>query len=169
VVRVAQSGDTSAAIIKYLEFAIGEERASRYENPTELLGDPALAEVFDECSLLTWYAARPRVQDSEDFQDFLQEYRGGRPLNHDLLDGAFSAFTDRRNRLVFAEPPRDGQRATTDRTTPTASDLENLSDEEIAVQMKQQARYNAQAAHRPRAPYPDGHPYLEAEAAAVHA
>ncbi len=167
VVRIAQSGDPRGAIARYLEFAIGQRRASSYENAGELLGDPRLAAVFDECSILTWLASRPRVQDSDDFQDFLQEYRGGRPLNHDLLDGAWENFTSARSRIVFAEPPRDKQRAAPE-SAPTASDLEGMTDEEIEAQVKQQAKYNAQNAHRPRAPYPGGTGYEEAAAAAVH-
>ncbi len=164
VVRLAQGGDIRGAIAHYLELAIGEERANQYENPTDMLGDPALSMVFDEAAALTWFASRPRVQDSDEFQDFLQDYRGGRPLNHDLLDGAYSAFSDRRNRLVFADLPRTQG---TSPASPTASDLENMNDQEIEAQMKQQARFNAEAAHRPRAPYPEGHAFLEAEAAAV--
>jgi len=163
-VRIAQGGDTSAAITHYLRLAIGEERAARYENPNAMLGDATLAGVFDDAAALTWFASRPRVQDSEEFQDFLQEYRGGRPLNHDLLDGAWENFTSTRNRLVFANPPRD-TRAQAERT-PTTAALENMTDGEIEEQMKRQARHNARNAHRP---YPDSPGYQEAEAVAVHA
>jgi hypothetical protein len=166
VVRIAQSGDPRGAISKYLEFSIGQRRASSYGDAEELLADPRLAQVFDECSMLTWFASRPRVEDSDEFQEFLQRYRGGRPLNHDLLDGAYAAFSNERNRIVFAEPPRD--EGTTERAL-TAADLENLSDEQIEAQVKQQAQYNAQNAHRPRAPYPGGTGYEEAAAVAVHA
>src|SRR5258708_22161013 len=45
VVRIAQSGDTQGAIVRYLEFAIGEERGGNYADHTEMLGDVNLAEV----------------------------------------------------------------------------------------------------------------------------
>jgi hypothetical protein len=48
VVRIAQGGDIRGAIAHYLQLAIGEERANQYENPTDMLGDPALSVVFDD-------------------------------------------------------------------------------------------------------------------------
>jgi hypothetical protein len=125
VVRIAQGGDIRGAIAHYLELAIGEERANQYENPTDMLGDPGLSVVFDEAAALTWFASRPRVQDSEEFQGFLQDYRGGRPLNHDLLDGAWATFNDKRNLLIFAPMP-GAQEA-----TEGAEQLDDLSDTDV--------------------------------------
>jgi hypothetical protein len=125
VVRIAQGGDIRGAIAHYLRLAIGEERADQYENPTDMLGDPGLSVVFDEAAALTWFASRPRVQDSEEFQDFLQDYRGGRPFNHDLLDGAWATFNEKRNRLIFAPMP-DAQEATEE-----PEQLDDLSDTDV--------------------------------------
>jgi hypothetical protein len=127
VTRQAQAGDTRGAIAHYLQLAIGEERASRYANPNDMLGDETLAETFDDAAALSWFAARPKVQDSEDFQNYLEDYRSGRPLNHDLLDGAWSAFTDSRNHLVFVDPPRHAKEA-----APAAPEsLDDLSDSDV--------------------------------------
>lgn len=123
VVRVAQAGNVGAAIVRYLEFAIGEKRAARYASPNQMLGDPTLADIFDEAASVTWFAARPKARDSEEFQEFLQEYRGNRPLNHDLLDGAYESFTERSHRLIYA-PLQETQQ-----TKPES--LDNLSDQEV--------------------------------------
>jgi hypothetical protein len=132
IVRVAQSGDVRGAIANYLRLSIGEDRASRYENPSDMLGDESLAETFDDAAALTWFAARPKVQDSEDFQDFLEDYRSGRPLNHDLLDGAWSAFTDSRNRIVFADPQKTrGAAKQSDEPFTGLEQLDALNDDEV--------------------------------------
>lgn len=133
VVRIAQAGNPDAAIVRYLEFAIGEERAARYENPNEMLGDPALAEVFDECSLLTWYAARPNVQDSDEFSDFLGRYAGGRPLTHSLLDGAYAAFEKAEYRSLLPRAVREMEQPATPLEIQAA--LEDSSDADIEKTM----------------------------------
>jgi hypothetical protein len=133
VVRLAQSGDTSGAIVRYLEYALGEKRGSRYENPNELLGDPALTEVFDDAAALTWFASRPKVEDSDDFQSFLQDYRGGRPLNHDLLDGAWAAFEKQEYMSILPRAVRNAEQPATPHAIQTA--LEDASDADIENMM----------------------------------
>ena len=154
VVRQAQSGDPHGAIRLYLEFSIGQRRASSYQGVNELLADPRLAEVFDDCSMLTWFASRPKVEDSDEFQEFLQRYRGGRPLNHDLLDGAYQSFIEKNHRLVFAPIPGAPE------ATPVKS-LDDLSDAEINSTYESVARAHSR--------WPGGRGFDEASAVAVHA
>ena len=146
VVRLAQSGDARGAIALHLRLSIGETRASEYADPADMLADPALAGVYDECALLTWHAARPGVQDSDEFQEFLHRYRGGRPLNFDLLDAAWTAFLSHQEKQAtraavsrFAkqeEPsPQEVQRG-----------LEDMSDKEIKTQYCSTAKAVARAA-----------------------
>ncbi len=126
VVRLAQSGDVRGAIALHLRIAIGEERASQYENQNEMLSDPALSEAFDDAAALTWFAARPQVQDSAEFQEFLERYRGGRPLTHDLLDGAHARFQEDQYKRTPLLPPKK-------EATPTEirQSLEDADDETI--------------------------------------
>jgi len=135
VVRLAQGGDTSGAIVKYLEFAIGEKRGRGYADPNELLGDPALSEVFDAAAMLTWLAARPKVEDSDEFQEFLQRYRGGRPLNHDLLDGAYMAFEKQEYMTLL---PRAAQKAEEPAIPARLDDLDDESVERLMSDTKRQ-------------------------------
>src|SRR5580704_7384683 len=128
VVRLAQSGNTNGAIARYLEFAIGVERASRYRSPEEMLGDPALAEVFDECSLLTWFAGRPNVQDSEEWSQFLDLYAGGRPYTHQLLDGAYTAFEKSQYTAALFGNTRVREEQA---TPPTPRQIEDLDDAQV--------------------------------------
>jgi hypothetical protein len=132
-VRMAQSGDTTGAIAYYLRLAIGEERASRYADPTEMLGDTALAEVFDECSLLTWFAGRPNVQDSEEFSGFLGQYAGRRPLTHSLLDGCWAAFEKEQRMSILPRAVRNAEQPATPHEIQTA--LEDASDADIENMM----------------------------------
>ncbi len=126
VVRLAQSGDVRGAIALHLRLSIGEERANQYENPNEMMGDRALAGAFDEAAALTWFAARPQVQDSAEFQEFLERYRGGRPLTHDLLDGAHARFQEDQYKRTPLLPPKK-------EATPTEirQSLEDADDETI--------------------------------------
>jgi hypothetical protein len=123
-VRLAQSGQIREAIARYLEFAIGRARASRYDDANALLGDPALTEVFDDACMLTWFAARPNVQDSDDWGAFLQNYAGGRPLTHDLLDGAWHSFEHQHTSHLLDTRLLDARE-------PTVTDLNDLDDETI--------------------------------------
>jgi hypothetical protein len=164
VARIAGSGDRVGAINTFLEHAIPEALAERYDDPHQIVNDPTLRSFMDDVCEYVWLNSRLDATDSDDWQDWKARFVGQRPVSCALLDNAWEAFTDKRNRLVFADLPRTQEQPP--ESAPTISDLENLTDDEIAAQMKQQAKYNA---HRPRAPYPDGHAFLEAEAAAVHA
>lgn len=122
IIRRAQSGDTEGAIFRYLELALGYERAAKFSDPYAMLSDPTLVDVFDDCTLLTWYATR-NVQDTTELNDYIDEYAGDRPLTHALLDAAHESFTERSHRLIYA-PPQETQQ-----TKPESMD--NLSDQEI--------------------------------------
>jgi hypothetical protein len=124
VIRQAQGGDVQGAMHKFFEFAVGYERASRYENPYEMLSDPALADVFDECALLTWYASRSNVKDSPELAGYISDYAGERPLTHALLDAAHESFSERSHRLIYA-PLKEPK------PKPTPESLDNLSDQGI--------------------------------------
>jgi hypothetical protein len=168
VARIAVNS-RPAAVNKFLEYALPLALIERYDDPNDAANDPALRSFMDDVCRFVWINSRLDATDSEDWRDFSVQFIGDRPLSGALLDYAWQEFSSRKNRLVFADLPRTQGTAPEQATerVPTASDLENFSDEEIAAQMKRQARYNAEAAHGPRAPYPQGHAYLEAEAAAV--
>jgi hypothetical protein len=133
VVRTAQSGDVRGAIAMFLQFAIGEKRASNYADPTELLGDASLTGVFDECSLLTWFASRSNVQDSDEFSEFLGQYAGSRPLTHSLLDGAYAAFEKAEYRSILPRAVRKAEEPASPHEIQTA--LEDASDADIENMM----------------------------------
>jgi hypothetical protein len=127
VVRIAASGDTRTAIVRYLEFAIGEERASRYPDPTEMLGDPALVEIFDDAAMVTWFAARPNVNDSDEWAAFLDNYAGNRPLSHSLMDGAWAAFEKQKHTGLLFSNVRERKAE----KPPTVAQIDDLDDASV--------------------------------------
>ena len=124
VSRLAQQ-DPRAAIVRYLHFAIGEARAADYADPTEMLGDPKLSEVFDSAALVTWHAARPNVRDSEEWSRFLYDYAGNRPLSHSLLDGAWAAFEKQQHTAALFAPAREIEKP------PTVAQIDDLDDASV--------------------------------------
>ena len=90
-----------------------------------MLGDPALAEVFDDAAMLTWYAARPNVRDSEEWSSFLDDYAGNRPLSHGLLDGAWAAFEKQQHTSALFATVRQTEKA------PTAKQIDDLDDASV--------------------------------------
>jgi hypothetical protein len=143
VVRMAQSGNTQGAIARHLEYAIGE-RGSRYKNPNEMLGDVELAEVFDDAALLSWYSSRSNVQDSEQWNGFLDEYAGGRPYTHALLDGAWSAFEKQQHTSALFAPVREADKPASSREI--GKGLEDASDADIEKMMTSTKREFARQA-----------------------
>jgi hypothetical protein len=135
VVRIAQSGDTQGAIVRYLRYAIGDERGANYADHTEMLGDPALAEVFDDAAVLTWFAARPNVSDSQEWSSFLDNYAGNRPLSHGLLDGAWTAFEKQQRTSALFAPVRETEKPPTARQI---DDLDDASVDRLMVDTKKQ-------------------------------
>lgn len=125
VTRLAAGGDTQSAIVRYLRFAIGDERGANYADHTEMLGDPALAEVFDDAAMLTWFAARPNVRDSEEWSSFLDDYAGNRPWSHSLLDGAWEAFAKEQHTSALFAPVREAEKP------PTARQIDELDDASV--------------------------------------
>jgi len=98
VARIAQSGRRFEAIAHYLHYRLGEERASRYARPEEMVADPELQPIMRECAVFCWLNYRPDVRDSAEFQAFLSDYAGARPINFDLLDAAWGAFLPRQEK-----------------------------------------------------------------------
>ena len=131
---MAQSGDTQGAIARHLEYALGE-RGSRYANSNEMLADPALAEVFDSAALVTWFASRSNVQDSDEWNAFLDEYAGGRPFTHTLLDGAWTAFEKQQHTSALFAPVRDTEKPAAERQL---DDLDDTSVERLMTDTKKQ-------------------------------
>lgn len=143
VVRRVQAGDLRGAFIEYMRLAIGEERADGYENENAFLSDPALQPAFDDATLLIWFAARPAVEDSPEFHSFLSAYRGGRPLNLDLLDAAHAAWKAHAEKRVRA----DAVARFTKQEEPTpgeiADGLEEMTDAQLDAQYKAVVRARA--------------------------
>lgn len=143
VVRLSQAGDITAAIALFCELAIGQERASQYASPNEMLADAALAEVFDEAALLTWFASHSNVQDSDEWNTFLENYAGGRPYTHQLLDGAWKAFREEQYKRTPLLPRKKEEPVTPREIT---AGLEEMSDEQINKQFWATARHVARSA-----------------------
>ena len=142
VVRTAQAGDTTGAIALFCELAIGQERASQYASPNEMLADSALEGVFDEAALLTWFSSHSNVQDSTEWNTFLQNYAGGRPYTHQLLSGAWSAFREEQYKRTPLLPHKKEDPAT---SREIAAGLEEMTDEQINKQFWATARHVARS------------------------
>jgi hypothetical protein len=142
VVRLSQAGDVTGAISLFCELAIGHERASQYASPNEMLADSALAEVFDEAALVTWFASHSNVQDSDEWNAFLQNYAGGRPYTHQLLDGAWNSFKEEQYRHTPLLPRKKEEPPT---PREIVAGLEEMSDEQINKQFWTTARHVARS------------------------
>ncbi len=140
IARLCQSGNKAEGIARYLEYRVGTERAQQYRDGDEMVSDPTLQDVLAACVLYTWQCSRADVRDSQGWREFLAEYVGNRPLDHNLLDAAWTAFLPHQDKQAtraavarFAKPeqpsPQEVQRG-----------LENMSDEEIKTQYLSVAR-----------------------------
>jgi hypothetical protein len=94
VVRLCQSGDRWTAIGTYLKHAIGAARASRYDNPMEMMSDPALIPVMNDCCNFCWFHSRPDAVDTPEWREFRDRMLAGRPLNFNLLDAIWLRYQD---------------------------------------------------------------------------
>lgn len=103
VARAAQR-DRVQAIHLYLSYALPEGYAEN-NDPEEIVNDPRLAAFLSQVCEFVWLNSRLDATDSQDWRDFAAEFVGNRPVSCALLDNAWAAFTDRRNRLVFVPPP----------------------------------------------------------------
>lgn len=155
VARVAQR-DRVAAINIYLSYAFPDNFAEE-NDALEIVNNPRYAEFLAMVTEFVWANSRLDSTDSEDWQEFKAQFIGNRPLSCAALDFAWESFTNKRNRLVFAEPPRDKVEAPV-----VPASLDDLSDEEIAETYKNVARAHSQG-------WPGGRGFSEAEAVAVHA
>jgi hypothetical protein len=135
VIRLCQSGDRLSGIGLYLKFAIGDERAEMYESPLDMLADPELVPVCNQCVLFCFYHMSPSAPppDSVDWLEYLARTIGDRPLTFNLLDNALIGFLDEQvadkraavaSQLGHTEPE------------PTAEDFDEMSDQELQAQMR---------------------------------
>ncbi len=157
VARIAATGNRPAAINRYLEYAVPLALADKYDDPNEVINDPSMRMFMDLVCEFVWLHSRLDASDSNDWQDFKSQFIGSRPVSCAALDFAWESFTNKRNRLVFAEPLRDKVEAPV-----VPASLDDLSDEEIAETYKNVARAHSQG-------WPGGRGFTEAEAVAVHA
>jgi len=127
VARIAATGNRPAAINQYLKFAIPNSFADKYDDPNEVVNDPSIRGFMDGVCEYVWHHSRLDASDSEDWQDYKAQFIGQRPVSCALLDFAWEEFSNKRNRLVFAEPPRDTQEA-----APVVTErLDDLSDDAV--------------------------------------
>lgn len=156
VARTAQR-DRVQAINLYLGYAFPDNFAEE-NDALEIVNNPRYADFLATVTEFVWANSRLDSTDSEDWQDYKSQFIGNRPLSCALLDHAWESFSSKRNRLIFAEPPRDKQEA-----VPAAVEsLDDLSDDEINSVYKDVARAHSQG-------WPGGRGFTEAEAVAVHA
>jgi len=94
VIRLAQSGDRLTAIGTYLRFAIGDARAAQYDSPVEMMGDPKLIPVMDDCCNFCWYHANPHAIDTPDWHEYKNHVLAGRPATFQLLDAIWLRYQD---------------------------------------------------------------------------
>lgn len=146
IARLCSCGQRHEGGTRYLRYRIGQERADSYNNPQEMIADPSLQGVFSECAKFCWLNSRPDVQDSQEFQAFLTDYAGSRPLTFDLLDSCWAAFGPHQEKLAreeavsrFTNPPEPSP-------DEIAEGLEDMSDAEITKQFYSVAKAHARAA-----------------------
>jgi hypothetical protein len=94
VIRLAQSGDRLSAIGTYLRFAIGEARAAQYNSPVEMMGDPKLVPIMDECANFCWFHSNPYALDTPAWHDYKKRILAGRPATFQLLDAIWLRYQD---------------------------------------------------------------------------
>jgi hypothetical protein len=141
VARIAGAGDRVGAINRYLEYAVPQALADKYDGPHQIVNDPALRSFMDDVCEYVWLNSRLDATDSEDWQDFKAQFVGQRPVSCALLDNAWTEFSNKRNRLVFAEPPRD-----TDAAPAVPERLDDLSDDAVDKLMSSTKREYVRAA-----------------------
>lgn len=126
VARIAGAGDRVGAINRFLEHAIPDALAEKYDDPHQIVNDPALRNFMDSVCEYVWLNSRLDAQDSEDWQDYKAQFVGQRPVSCALLDNAWTEFTSQRHRLVFAPTP-----GTEPETLAATERLDDLSDEAV--------------------------------------
>jgi hypothetical protein len=140
VARMCQAGDKDGAIDFYLLKRLGSARVHRYKgNEIRMVSDPELQDILDECAYVTWLYSCPNVTESDEWFDFLPRYVNGRPLNHDLLNSAWSAFTEQNFRSTLLPKAKE--------TDPRkiVRELDSLSDSEIEQTYAETVRHVATA------------------------
>lgn len=138
VARMAQR-DRVAAINIYLGHAFPQGYAEN-NDADQIVNDPRLANFLAHVCSFVWLNSRLDATDSEDWRDFAAQFCGDRPVSCALLDNAWAAFTDSRNRLIFTDLPRHTQ----EEAPAAAERLDDLSDDEINATYKGVARAFAQ-------------------------
>jgi hypothetical protein len=128
-VALTAQRDRVQAINLYLTYAFPEDFADE-NDATEIAHDPRYADFLSEVCSYVWFNSRLDVSDSQEWRDFAAEFCADRPISCALLDNAWKCFAESRNRLVFAEPPRD-------ETQPaTPESLDDLDDQAIDKLLK---------------------------------
>lgn len=140
IARLCACGQRQEGGARYLRYRIGQERADKYDNPEKMIADPSLQPVFSECAMFCWLNSRPDVRDSAEFQDFVADYAGSRPLTFQLLDEAAKAFGPHQEK---GQARAAAERFRHSEPLPDERSLNDMSDEEVSRQFWQTARYVA--------------------------
>jgi hypothetical protein len=103
VARIAQR-DRVQAVNAYLSYAFPDNYGDDHD-ADKIVSDPRHTAFLSQVCEFVWLNSRLDATDSEDWQDFKAQFIGQRPVSCALLDHAWEEFSNKRNRLVFAEPP----------------------------------------------------------------
>lgn len=132
VIRFAQSGDKLTAIGMFLKFTIGEKRASQYDSPLDMLADPTLMPVLNQCAEYVWFHSKPHALDTPEWHSFKNRTLAGRPANFEILDAIWLQYQnhlEEQNTQSQLRPPTDDEPEETPREA--LDKLNALDDSEV--------------------------------------
>jgi hypothetical protein len=138
VIRLCQSGDRITAIGVYLKHCIGEERASEYDSPVEMMTDPRLVPIMDECANFCWFHSNPHAIDTPEWGEYRDRILAGRPATFQLLDAIWLRYQDhleRENRSALLGQLHAPDEPEVVDPTEVESSLEDASDADIEKMM----------------------------------
>ncbi len=126
VSRMCTQGQLESALMTYLLYKCGEV-------DHDFSTDPRYLPAIDEAAFFIFHNATPEFVDSQEFQDFLSNFRGDRPLSLPLLRACFSAWKQHEQKaergLILEQiENRDNQ---ADSEGPSYEELDALPDDEL--------------------------------------
>jgi hypothetical protein len=82
------------AIGTYLRFAISDALAAQYDSPIEMMGDPKLIPVMDDCCNFCWFHSNPQQSIRRTGTRTRRRILAGRPATFQLLDAIWLRYQD---------------------------------------------------------------------------
>ena len=80
------------AIGTYLRFAISDALAAQYDSPIEMMGDPKLIPVMDDCCNFCWFHSNPQQSIRRTGTRTRRRILAGRPATFQLLDAIWLRY-----------------------------------------------------------------------------